>query len=137
MPIHLVGYVKPTVLLTRRHLNTMLLTNFENANSISNIFQVTHDFLVLVDPLIICIYLRITDRHFCNQQNVHHPTSKLLNCGIVQTLSTFRNPSLPSFAARKASLFNISVRKSFFLVEIVNLLFDKISSHFFIVPNFS
>ena len=113
MSIHLVGYVKPTVLLTRRHLNTMLLTNFENANSISNIFQVTHDFLVLVDPLIICIYLRITDRHFCNQRNVHHLTSKLLKCGIVQTLSTFRNPSLPSFAARKALFLILVLEKAF------------------------
>ena len=36
MPVYLVGYAKgmlyfeqPTVLLARRHLNTMLLTNFE------------------------------------------------------------------------------------------------------------
>ena len=27
-------------------------------------FQETHDFLVLTDPVIICIYLRTTDRHF-------------------------------------------------------------------------
>ena len=54
MPVYLVSYAKrmlyseePTVLLARRHLNTMILTNFENLNSISNIFQETHDFLVL------------------------------------------------------------------------------------------
>ena len=70
MPFYLVGYTKwllhfeqPTVLLARRDLNTMCLTNFENVSSILNIFQEKHDFLVLTDPVIICIYLRTTDRH--------------------------------------------------------------------------
>ena len=67
-----------TVLLTWRHLNTMILTNFENLNSIWNIFQETHDFLFLIDPVIICIYLRITERHFQHQGNVHYSTKKLL-----------------------------------------------------------
>ena len=58
-----------TVLLVRRHLNTKLLTNFGNLISLLNIFQVTHDLLALTDPVIICIYLRITDR----QENVRHP----------------------------------------------------------------
>ena len=111
MLVYLVFYVKrmlyseqPTVLLARRHRNTMLLTNFENLNSISNIFQETHDFLVLTDPLIICIYLRITERHFRDQGNDRHPTSKLLKCDLVHTLNTFRYPSLRIFAAGKASL---------------------------------
>ena len=56
--------VKPTVLLARRHPNTTLLTNFENINSTSNIFQETKDFLVFKDPLIICIYPKTTNRHF-------------------------------------------------------------------------
>ena len=106
MPVDPVGYAKrmlyseqPTVLLVWRHLNITLLTNFENLNFISNIFQETQDFLVLKDPAIICIYLRTTDRHFCDQGNVHHPTSKLLKFDLVQTLNTFRNPSLPIFAA--------------------------------------
>ena len=73
-------------------LNTMLLTNFENLNYISNIFQETHDFLVLMDPLIICIYLRNTDWHFRHQGNVRHPTSMLLKCVLVQTLNNFWNP---------------------------------------------
>ena len=58
MRIYLVGYAKrmlysdqPTVLLARKHLKTMILTNFENLNSISNIFRETHDFLVLTDYL--------------------------------------------------------------------------------------
>ena len=55
---------QPTVLLARRHLSKMILTNFEKLNFISNIFQETHDFLVLADPENICIYLRTTDRHF-------------------------------------------------------------------------
>ena len=95
---------QPTVLLARRHLNTMLLTNFEHLNSILNIFQETHNFLVLTDPLIICICLRTTDRHFRDLGNVRHPTSELLKWYLVQTLNTFRNPSLRIFAAGKASL---------------------------------
>ena len=92
----------PTVLL--KHLNTMLLTNFENLHSISNIFQETHNFLVLTSPVIICIYLRTSDRHFLDQGNVRHPTSKLLTYDLVQTSNTIRNPSLRIFAAGKASL---------------------------------
>ena len=34
------------------------------SGSISKIFQETHDFLVLADQLIICIYLRTTARYF-------------------------------------------------------------------------
>ena len=112
MLVYFVSYAKrilyskqPTVWLARRNLNTMILTNLENLNSISNIFQETHDFLVLADPVIVGIYLRTTDRHFCDQGNVRHPTLKLLKCDLVQTLNTFRNPSLRIFAARKASPF--------------------------------
>ena len=111
MPVCLVGYAKlmmyseqPTVLLALRHLNKIILTNFENLNSISSIFQETHDFLILTDQLIICFYLRTTSRHFRDLGNVRHPTSKLLKCDFVQTLNTFRNPSLRIFAAGKASL---------------------------------
>ena len=90
MPVYLVSYAKcmlyfeqPTVLVSRRHLNTMILTNFENLNSILNIFQETNGFLVLSDPVIICIYLRTTDKHFYDQGNVGHPTSKLIKCDLV------------------------------------------------------
>ena len=86
----LLYYEQPTVLLTRRHLNTMLLTNFENLNSISNISQQTHDFLVLTDPVIICIYLKTTDRHFHDQGNIRHSTSNLIKWDLVQILNTFR-----------------------------------------------
>ena len=51
----------------------MFLTNFENLNSISNIFQETYDFLALTDPLIICILFKTTDRHLRDQR----PTSKI------------------------------------------------------------
>ena len=85
----------------------MLLTDFGNLNSILNIFQETHKFLDLTDLLIICIYLRTTDRHFRDQGNVHHLTSKLLKCNLVQTLNTSRNPSLRIFAAGKASLVSL------------------------------
>ena len=50
LSVYFVGYAKrmlyseqPTVLLARRHLKTMLLINFENVNSILNIFQETHE----------------------------------------------------------------------------------------------
>ena len=111
MPVYLGGYAKlmlyseqSTVLLARRRLNTMPLTKLENLNSISNIFHETHNCLVLMDPLTIYIYLRTTDRHFRDQWNVRHSTSKLLTCDLVQTLNIFRNPSLRIFAARKPSL---------------------------------
>ena len=71
MPLCLVSHAKrmlyseqPTILLARRHLNTMIFNNFENLNSISKFFEVTHDLLVLTDPVTICFYLRTTDRHF-------------------------------------------------------------------------
>ena len=58
MRVYLVLYAKrmlyseqSTVLLARRHPNTVLLTNFENLNSILNIFQETHDFLFLTNFL--------------------------------------------------------------------------------------
>ena len=101
MPVYLLSYANRmlysehrTFLLARRYLNTMILTNFENLNSISNIFQETHDFFVLTDPVSICIYLGITERHFCDQGNVRYLTSKLLKCDLVQILNTFRNPFL-------------------------------------------
>ena len=56
----------------------MILTNFEDLNSISNIFQETNDSLVLTDPVIIYIYLRITGRRFRDQGNIRYPASKLL-----------------------------------------------------------
>ena len=111
MPSYLASYAKrmlyseqPAVLLARRHLNTMILTNFESLNSISNIFQETHDFLVLTDLVNICLYSRTTDRHSRDQENVCHLTSKLLKCDLVHTLNTFRNYSLRIFSAGKASL---------------------------------
>ena len=82
----------------------MILTNFEDLNFISNIFQETHDFLVLTDPVITCICLRTTNRHFRDQGNVRHPTSKLLKCDLVQTLNTFRDPSLRNPSFRNPSL---------------------------------
>ena len=88
---------QPTVLLARRDLNPMILTNFENLNSISNI---------LPDPVIIRIYLRTTDRHFRDQGKVRHPKSKLLKCNLVQKLNTFWKPYLRIFTAGKASLVN-------------------------------
>ena len=62
MLAYIVSYAKrmlfselPIVLLALWHLNIMIFTNFENLNFILNIFQETHDFLVLTDPVIICI----------------------------------------------------------------------------------
>ena len=47
---------QPTVLFARRQLNTKILTNFENLDSVLNIFQETQYILVLKGPGIICIY---------------------------------------------------------------------------------
>ena len=81
MPVYLVSYAKRmlyseqlTVLLAGRHLNTMILTNFENVNSILNIFQETHNFIVLTEPVIIGIYFRTTDRQFVTRE---YPPSHL------------------------------------------------------------
>ena len=95
---------QPTVLFARRHLNTMILTNFENLDSILNIFQETQYILVLTGPVIICIYSSTTDRHLRGQENFCHPTSKLLKRDLVLTLNTCWKPSLRIFAAEKASL---------------------------------
>ena len=101
MPVYFLCYAKRmlysqqlTISLTWRHLNPMILINFETLNSISNIFQETHHLLVLTDPAIIYIYLRTTGKHFRDQANLCHPTSKLLKCYLVQTLNTFQNYSL-------------------------------------------
>ena len=47
--------------------------NFENLNAILNISQETHIFSVSTDPVIICIYLKITYRLLREQGNVFHP----------------------------------------------------------------
>ena len=133
MPIYLDGYSKymlyselPIVLLAQRHLNTLLLTNFDNLNSILNIFQEIHDFLVLTDPVIICIYLRTTDRHFRGRANVRYPTSKFLKCNLVQTLNTFRNRSLRIFVAGKASVVEIYFSKVLDYAPIMRTFIGKL-----------
>ena len=35
------------------------------------------------------LFLRTTDRHFLDQGNIRHPTSKLLKCDLVETLQIF------------------------------------------------
>ena len=119
MPVYLVSYAKclldseqPTILLARGHLNTIILTNFENLISISNIFQATHDFFVFTDQVIICIYFRTTDRL--------HPVSKFIKCNLVQTLNAFLNPLLRIFAAGKAPLVYF-IKSSILFTLIVNI----------------
>ena len=92
------------VVLARRHLNTILLTNFENSKFHFWNFSKKHIILVLADPVIICIYLRTADRHFGGQVNVCHLASKLLKCDLVQIKNIFGNPPLQIFAGGKASL---------------------------------
>ena len=127
---------QPTVLLARRHLNTMILVNFEHLNSISNILRKTHDFLVLMDPVIICIYSRTTNRHFRDQRSVGHPTSKLLKCDLVQTLSTFHNPSLRIFAAGKACLVEVMKNKMRKMSMLFFMIFTGISICTFFITSF-
>ena len=47
------------------------------------------------------LYLRTTNRHFREQENVRHPISKLLKCDLVQTLSTFLEPFIANFCCRE------------------------------------
>ena len=60
MSVYLIGYAERMLYSAQP---TILLTNFENLNSIPNIFQEAYDFLALTDPLIICIYFGAADRH--------------------------------------------------------------------------
>ena len=92
---------KLTILLARRHLNRMLLINFENLNSISNMSQETHNFLVFMDPVIICICLISTDKHFHDQGNVRHPTSKLLKYDLIQILNNLSQHFFVNFCCRE------------------------------------
>ena len=107
MPVYNVGYVKgmryceqPTVLLARTYLNL---------NSISNIFQETHGFLVLKDPVIICIYLRKSQLLWHQKQTFlwlgERPSShlKVTKMYLVQKLNIFLKHSLRIFGARKES----------------------------------
>ena len=94
--------MQPTTSLARRHLNTMLLTNFEHFGHFPRNTQ------ALTDPLIICVYLRTTNRNFHDQKNFRHPTLKLLIWDLVQTLNIFQNPSLRIFVAGKVSLAFLS-----------------------------
>ena len=55
--------MQPTASLVRRHLNTMLLPNFEHFGHFPRNTQ------ALTDPLIICVYLRTTNRNFHDQKN--------------------------------------------------------------------
>ena len=98
----------------------------------------THDFLVLTDPVIIFIYLKATNRQFGDQGNVLQPISKLLKRDLVQTLNTFQNPSLRSFAAGKASLVwfwkslytKLKRQNSWdlFKIPIIQIFFQKIAT---------
>ena len=105
MSVYLLNYPKrmlypeqQTVLLAQRQLNAIILTNIENLNSTLNIFQETHNVLVLIDSVIICIYLRTTDRPLGDQGNFRHPISEVRKCDLVQTINKFQNPSLRIFA---------------------------------------
>ena len=126
---------QPTVLLARRLLNTMILINFENLNFIANIFRETHDFLVLTDPVVICTYLKTTDRHFRDWGNVRHPTLMLLKCDLVKTSNTFLNPSFRIFAAGKVALFYfIPIYFTQFLLKSfywINLVISFVCKFFF------
>ena len=99
-----------------------------------NISQETYDFLVLTDPVIICIYLRTTDRHLRDPGNIRHRTSELLICDLVQTVNTFRNLSLWIFAAGKASLVYLSIGKRKrtpirFVKTFYKSIFSTLNSH--------
>ena len=79
----------PTFLMARRHLNSVILTNFENLSFVKFHFKhFPRNFLVLTDPLITCIYLRPTSRRFRDQENVHYSTSNLICSNLLNTFAT-------------------------------------------------
>ena len=130
------GYAKrmlyseqPTVFLARRHLNTMHLTSFEKLNSILKIFQETHNFLVLMDPITICVSLKTTDRHFRDQGNVRHPTSKLQKHDLVQTVNTFWNSAAGNSSFVMFGFIIISAMKFAHTVYIQLLTIELLSVH--------
>ena len=54
--------------IPKRNAFDIIDKNFENLNSISNIFQETNNFLVLTDSAIICIYLKKSLRKFLSKK---------------------------------------------------------------------
>ena len=85
----------------------MILTNFENLNSISNISQ-ERTFLTF-DRLSISNYFYLFKNHrqtfsWPGEGPSFHLKDKDTKMWFVKTLNTFRNPALRSFAAQKASL---------------------------------
>ena len=100
-----------------------------------NIFQETHDFLILTDSVIICIYLKTTERHFRNQGNIRHPTSKLLKWDSAQTLDTFRNPSLQILLPGRHHWFNL-FSYNFFWTELKECVWNKIEETTFADTDF-
>ena len=100
---------------------------FENLNSISNIFQEPHDFLIFTD-LVSFFLQEVASLSFPVESqpkfprrkqwrmfswSVERPSSKLLKWDLVYLLNTLGNPSLRIFAAGKASLiWNCRKRKT-------------------------
>ena len=90
-----------------------LMKFFTSLNSISNVFQEPHDFLIFTVDLYISsrsrqskLPCKNTDGCFPDQGNSHSLTnsSKLLKWDLVYLLNTFGDPSLRIFATEKAYL---------------------------------
>ena len=104
---HVLGLETPT-----HNTFDRISKGFLNLNFISP-FSKKHTILVSTDSVIICNYLRrnqrkvlwkTTDGRFSDQENVRRQTLKWLKWGLVQAVNTFRDHSLQTFAAGKASL---------------------------------
>ena len=106
------------------HFLWQMLFNFPVTQSVcctlsSQPFRCLRDTLFLrFDGLSDHLYLFKNHRRTFLWPGVRDLTSKLLKCDLIQTLNTFRNPSLRSFVAGNASLVWISIRFNNLLQQI-------------------
>ena len=92
---------------------TLILTKFENLNFILNIFQETRFLSFYWPSNYLYLFLTTIFRHFRDQRNVRHSTSKLLKCDLVLSFWTLVCGIL------------LLGRHLLFRFEILKFLFDK------------
>ena len=101
---------QPIVLLAQRHPNTMILNNSENLNSILNIFQETHDFLVLTDPVIICICSSKNHRQtFSWPGERPSPHLKVINLWFGLNIKNLSEPFFADICCQEGILFSLKL----------------------------
>ena len=84
--------------------------NSENLNSISNIFQETHDFLVLTDPVIICICLSKNHRQtFSWPGERPSPHLKVINLWFGVNIKYLSEPFFADICCQEGILFSLKL----------------------------